>query len=434
MKLGATITMKQELKLRQILSPQLIQMLKTFHMPYSELLQSVEEATQDNVLLEVTQSDQLLDYAYKNIRKNSDTQQKDFSEFLPSYDETENIYDYLTKQLKLEHLGKKEYELAKILIENIDDRGYLANFYEIRDNIVSKQKTDPRKIKEALRIIQSFEPDGIGARDLKECLLIQVDNYQFESEKLRSVIKIVIQKYLEDLSQEKYQKIATKLKLEIDGVKVVHDFIKNNLNPNPGNLFKNNNTNHFVIPSFELFVEGNKITINNLEQKYGIKINISQKQLALLKDPSIDEATKTYLKERLQKAKELVNNIEKRYENLEKLVSYIIERQSNFAFKGPIYLEPLLQGEVANYLNISPSTVSRIVNTKYIQTPYGAYPLKQLCPRSHFGKTQERLRLIVRDVLEKHPNKSDDKISKILKNDGIDIARRTVTKYRHLVM
>jgi RNA polymerase sigma-54 factor len=173
-----------------------------------------------------------------------------------------------------------------------------------------------------------------------------------------------------------------------------------------------------------------KVALTNLEQKMGLQVGLSQDHEKVLKDPQLDEKTKQFLEEKLKKAKELVENIQKRYENLEKLAAFVANRQRQFVEKGVAFLEPLLQKDIAGYLGISPSTVSRIVSAKYIQTPHGLFALKRLCPRSHFGKTSVRLQQIIKETIAKNPGLSDQKVSKILQSQGIQIARRTVAKHR----
>jgi len=126
-----------------------------------------------------------------------------------------------------------------------------------------------------------------------------------------------------------------------------------------------------------------------------------------------------------------MDHIQKRRENLDNLATFILSHQEDFVVKGTSRLKPLLQQEVADHLGLSPSTISRIVSSKYIDTPHGILPFKSLCPRRYFGKTKERLHQLIEDVLNENPTLSDEKIRALLQNQHIDIARRTVAKYRN---
>jgi RNA polymerase sigma-54 factor len=434
MKITQNLSTQQVMKLQQALHPKLIQMLKTFNYTYPDLVNKIKNEAEENVALEIIQNDQLSDTYLRSKKDNSNFMgNQDISEYAKDNKDNIRIYDYVLSQLDIEHLNKKDHQIALDLIDDLDDRGYITNYDQIKEPIKTKHQVKDRKVHDILKIIQNFEPEGVGARSLKECLLIQLKSHQFENQLLESFIQKIITYHLEQLSEKKYDQIAKTLKIEPEGVMAVEEFIKSNLNPNPGANFITKKFSEYVIPSFEVAFDSNEISITNLEQKQGIQIQISSHYLKMLENPDLDQETKEFLTQKIAAAKELVNNLNKRYENLEKLARFIVEKQSLFIKKGALYLEPLLQKNIAETLNITPSTVSRIVASKYIQTPHGLFSLKQLCPRNHFGKTAERLKLIIKDLIADHPTLSDENISLLLKVDGIDIARRTVTKYRHLI-
>jgi RNA polymerase sigma-54 factor len=424
MNLKQQLTQKQMLKLQQILTPKLIQMLKTFQLPYIDLVNKVLAEAEENVALEITNQDQVLDYYAEAMAD----KQQDVADFAYSNKEV-GLDEYLLNQLNLEHLGKKEYEIALRIIEAINNRGFIDNYYDLRQGIVADYKVQARKVDEVLKIVQSFEPEGVAARSLKEALLIQLDSQEFENQHLVSVIRKVIKDYLDDL-YEKPEKVAQALNIEIEGVQAIIDFIKHNLNPNPAINFSNEGELAHIVPSFEIKVKGEKLEIINMEQEKGIKLMVSAKYQAMLEDKGLDAKTKQYIKEKIAKAKEMIANINKRYENLEKLVQIIAHKQRRFFYQGGHYLQPLLQKDIAQELDVSASTISRIVSSKYIQTPYGIFSFKAFCPRNHFGKTKERLKYIIIDLIKNEPKLSDQQISLLLNNQGIDIARRTVNKYR----
>jgi RNA polymerase sigma-54 factor len=429
--LRQTVGLKQQLKLSQMLSPRMIQMLKTFQMSYADLAESAAHQVKENVLLEVVRYDSL-STEYLGRRKSSDGfQSKDFSEYTAAKSDKDRLDTYLMSQLELERLSSKDHKIAEFLISHINDRGYLESWETVSAETMAQFSIDMRKLNQILKIIQSFEPEGVGARTLSECLLIQLEQQEFDSERLRQVFKQVITTHLDALSEQRYSDVAKVLGVEPEGVEAIAEFIRNNLNPSPGASFSGSDVRH-VIPSFESYIEDEKLVVVNLEESKGLQLGLNARYMAMLQDPGTDKETRTYLEERFQKAKELIDHIQRRRETIQRLAVYVIEKQRLFMHYGPLYLEPLLQKDVANYLGLSNSTVSRIVSGKYIQTPHGVFALKQLCPRGHFGKTSIRLRQIVRDLGLRHPDYSDEKLRVLLRKMGLDMARRTIAKYRKL--
>ena len=421
--------LSQNLQLKIILHPQMIQMLKIFQMNYADFLNYLQKETEENIFLEINKFDALPEYIMNHKKDHKDKH----LENMISEDLQKSLINNLMTQLNLVNIAEKDYIVAQKLIENINSRGYLENFEQIKSKLKESLKVADRKINSVLKIIQSFEPDGVGARNLKECLLIQIEAQNFENPQLNDIFKKIIKNHLEDLSNRKYQKIAEKLKINVDAVEYATAFIKNNLNPSPGNRFTDNNLNNHIIPSFEIKLTSSKFSLINLEQKTGMQLKISSKYLEMLKDKNLDAKTKKYLQEKLQKAEELVENTQQRQENLQKIAEYIVSFQEDFWLKDPGYLKPLLQAELANKFEVSPSTVSRILASKYIQTLDGVLPLKILCPRNYFGKTKVHLQKTLANLFEKHSGFSDQQISTLLKKQGINIARRTVTKYRNML-
>lgn len=432
MQLRTVIAQKQIQTLKQMLAPKLIQMLKTFNLSYHDLVETIAQEAGDNVFLDVVRYDQLTDSYGGKVRKSNEATNRDVSDYAADTGKG-SLQSHLMNQLELEHLGEKEYAIAVKLIDHIDDRGYLPDYDAAKAEIRALLDVADRKIHDVLKIIHTFEPDGVGARSLKECLLIQVEAYNFDNDELRECLEEMIKDHLDDLAEQKYAKIAKAMQLDLEDITQMHAFIRSNLTHNPGSGFSQVSYTEITIPSFEVVMSDGRIMLTNLEKEQGIQIEISDKYLSIINDPDTDEATRTFLKEKLKRAEELVDNLKRRHENLEKLVRFILNRQQRFIEKGTIFMEPLLQVELSKEIGISSSTVSRIVSSKYIQTPHGVFALKQLCPRSHFGKTAERLKLIIADVFERHPGLSDEKMRQVLKKEGLDIARRTIAKYRSLI-
>jgi RNA polymerase sigma-54 factor len=279
--------------------------------------------------------------------------------------------------------------------------------------------------------VQCFEPDGVGARDLPECLLLQIEAYDFESEELEALLRKVVENHLEDLEAKDFAKVGAALGLPATGVAEIAGFIKNNLNPLPGSLFGGEACQ--VIPSFAVEKKGAGYKVVNLETTYGPLIKLSPSYLKMLADPKTDEKTKDFLKERLKRAKELMEDTAKRKETMEKIAGRIVAEQKDFLDKGLIWLKPLSQKSLADEFGLHPSTISRTVAAKYIQTAHGLFPLKLLCPRGPKGLTAARLKAMLVELIKsekKGEALSDEQLSDLMKEKGADLDRRTVAYYR----
>ncbi|NBV43056.1 hypothetical protein EBR96_09865, partial [bacterium] len=418
--LRQTVMLKQELKLAQILSPKMIQMLRMFNMSYSDLLDRVNEEVRENVVLEVVKYDQLGEYSMaRRSRNDMEFMGRDVADFAKASSDKDQLHTYLLSQLELENLNDLDREIAEHLIQNIDDRGYILNYAEVRDGLIAKFAVEDRKVLQILRVIHSFEPDGVGARSLKECLSIQIDNYSFENERLREVLRQAVKHQLDELAAQQYDKVARFLGIEPAGAEALGEFIKQNLNPNPGAQFSNAQFNMHVIPSFEVYLEDDVMVLTNLEKSKGIQLGISEKYSQMLSDPKLDAETRQYLEIQMNRAKEMIDNVQRRLDSLDNIVKFILNRQIEFLRHGYLYMVPLLQKEVAEKMEMSSSTVSRIVSSKYIQTQWGLFSLKQLCPRDHFGQTAKRLELVILQTIKDNPQLSDLRLSKLLAERGI---------------
>ncbi|MBN2058056.1 MAG: RNA polymerase factor sigma-54 [Candidatus Saganbacteria bacterium] len=424
--------LRQSLEL--LLSPRLLQMLKVLSLPYPELIEQIAKEAEENPVLEVERRDEYVELiryltSDKKIRKEAD-----FNE-LPGLENIGNVekslIDHLLEQLALEDIEEVQAGMARHIIENIDDFGYVINYPRLREKIMAEFNVSRPTVDKALKLIQAFEPEGVGARDLKECLLIQIEAHSFENEALQEVLRQAVEKHLGDLSEQNYDKVAKALNIPVKGVVEIANFIKSNLEPNPGSSF-GSQTRH-VIPSFAVEKTDNGYQVINLETKYGPVINISQRYLNMLDDPKTDEKTKEFLKDKLKKAKQLLEDFHKRSETLEQIIRKIIGTQKAFLEKGITWLVPLTQKSLADEFGLHPSTISRTVTQKYIQTPQGLFPLKLLCPRGPKGLTVARTKALLVETVrneDKAAPLSDSQLTEKLKQLGARIDRRTVAYYR----
>ena len=430
--LGQELNIAQTLEM--ILSPRMLQMLKILNMNYVDLAEEIEKNTEENVMLELEKPDRLLEYI-KHISAERIPKKEIPGEELPGIetlaDTYESLEDHLLKQLDLEEMDETERKIAETLISNIDDRGYLKNYEQVSEAIRKELNVDQKKIDEVLGIIQGFEPEGVAARDLKECLLIQVKEHNFETPQLEEILEKAIKHHLEDLAQKDFDRISKALGIPRSGAVQLAEFIKNNLNPNPGTSYSEKE--NCVIPSFSITKEKDGYKVVNLEKTYGPVIKLSPTYQKMLMDRNSDAESVRFLKEKLEGAKEFLENLEKRHKTMEEIVNLIVGSQTRYFESDSSQLEPLMQKDMAEKFGLHPSTISRAVNNKYLQTQKGVVALKYLCPRNIKGLTSHKIQKLIEEIIRSEDKKSplnDDQIAERLKGEGIPLKRRTVALYR----
>lgn len=429
--LRPTTQLKTQLSMRQVLSPKLIQRFRLFQQSYSDLLGHVQRELEDNVYLEMTRSDQLDSYRVSASPSSSvSTSDTHWSEWVVAPDDKANLSTFLVKQALLLGLSDEDHAMLMALIEGVDVRGYLQGYDDIKAAIKAKWGVDDRKVRSLLRLLQGFEPDGVGARTLSECLHIQIESHDFEDEALRALLKAVVTGYLDDVAEGRHERLAEAFGLTLSGVEALVSFMRDNLNPNPGAGFGVGGAQPLIVPSYEVLCEGHELICTNLESERGIQLGVSSSYQAMLADPLLDDASKAFLLEKQEKALTLIETLQRRREGLDALMKVLVSKQRLFFEHGPPYLIPLLQKEVAQSIGLSPSTVSRIVASKYVSTSHGVFQLRQLCPLRLCGTTAKRLEWMVGDLCVSHPGISDRELTAVLNDRGVPIARRTVTKYR----
>ncbi|MDI6731398.1 MAG: RNA polymerase factor sigma-54 [Candidatus Margulisbacteria bacterium] len=430
--LGLQPELRQTLELQ--LAPRLIQMLKILNLSYADLVERINKEAEENVVLEVERQDQYLELIrYLNSDKKI-KKEADFSE-MPGLENVkkvaESLEEHLLHQLELENLDPAPKNIGQKIIGNIDDFGFVVNYPALREKIMAEFSVSRPTVDKVLKIIQGFEPEGVGARDAKECLLIQIGAYSFENEELQDILYQAVEKYLPAIAEGNLTQLAAGLKVSQSAATEIINFIKNNLNPNPGQAF--GGETKFIIPSFSVEKSGAGYQVINLETRYGPTLNLSRQYQKMLENPKTDEKTRTFLLEKLKRAKDLMEDFAKRTETLEKIVRKIIETQEAFFDKGIVFLTPLSQKSLAQEYGLHPSTISRTVAEKYIQTEKGAFPLKFLCPRGTKGFTVPRLKDMVSEIIkgeDKNNPLSDGEITEKMHALGAKIDRRTTAYYR----
>jgi RNA polymerase sigma-54 factor len=445
MRLTHDVFLEQQQKL--LMTPELRQAIAILQMSTLELTEYVQRELEENPFLEEREESGEIE---KDNDSSDNTKMEEWMEYFHDRDigyssqekEEEKSFDnFLTRRPSLyEHLefqlhiaSKKEDDLAigNYLIGSIDSNGYLCVDL---DEVASKLNVRREKVQEALELIQSFHPHGVGARDLAECLLLQLRHYGKESQ----IAWDIINYHLGDLAQGKLNKIAQALAVPVQEIQDIGDLIRT-LDPRPGLQYSNNNEIKYILPDvFVEKVEGEYIVIVN-DFNFP-RLIINQVYKSILRQPnSFSQDAKKYLEDKMGSAIWLIRSIEQRRMTLYKVARCIVDIQTQFLDGGVEYLKPLNLKQVADIVEVHESTVSRATTNKYIQTPQGLFELKYFFSTGvelHHG-SQKVSSKSIKHMLEEivaaeDPTKplSDDAITKILNKKGIRISRRTVAKYR----
>lgn len=353
----------------------------------------------------------------------------------PSYEQTlaksTSLVDHLLWQLGFSSVSPKEKEIGVLLIGDIDDNGYLRSSLE---EIAASSESTLESVVKVLKIVQDFDPPGVGARNLRECLLIQIKQLRLTG----TLPDVIVTDYLEDLEKNRYQHIAKECNVPLG--EVVHACkVVESLEPKPGRPFYSEE-NHYIIPDIHVVKrDGRYIVVLNDDGMPKLKISPYYRSLLRSKD-QVADTTKSYLEEKFKSALWLVRSIEQRNRTIRLVAESIVKFQEVFLEKGVNFLKPLILKQVADDISMHESTVSRVTTNKYMYTPQGVYELKFFFNSSltRIGNGSESLSSVAvrekirRMVLEEDPAcpLKDQDIVRCLEEDDIEIARRTVTKYR----
>jgi RNA polymerase sigma-54 factor len=353
---------------------------------------------------------------------------------LPSYDQTltrlPSLSDHLQWQLNLSTSDPVVVKSGEWIIGNLDDDGYLRSTLDE----LSQQSGIPLKVTEqALVLIQGFDPTGVGARDLRECLLIQIRQLYLQG----SLVEKIIESHLPDLEKRKYAAIAKALNVTPQEVMEASQTIIHELEPKPGRPFIVSDTNYVVPDVYVIKIDDRYVVQLNEEGLPKVRINSYYRKLLRHKD-NIDKVTKEYVEERLRSAQWLIKGMEQRNKTIFRVAESIVKFQLDFLDHGISHLKPMVLKDVAEDISMHESTISRVTTNKYIHTPQGIFPMKYFFTTGFAaGMGAEISSLTVKDVIQKMIREEDSgsplkdqQIVDALKSRGIDIARRTVAKYR----
>lgn len=464
------IGIKQSLNLSQslVMTPQLQQAIKLLQLSRMELENLINTELVENPLLEesvesesTTQSNtevqsaeqanqqksaeenpqQGEDFNWENYIENSRStpslpSYRGSDEELPTYENTltqpQSLTEHLLWQLKLSELSDPQKVLGEVIIGNVNEEGYLQATLE---EMASQQNVDPSEVEAVLYHIQDFDPIGVAARDLKECLQVQLEDLGYSDQYL----ELMVDNHLPDLEKKNYQAIAKTLGLTIDGV-IERVKIIEELEPKPGRQF-GGSPSHYIIPDIYVMKRGDEYVVM-LNEDGLPKLKISPFYKKLFEETNAQKGdTKDYVQGKLRSAVWLIRSIHQRQRTIYKVTESIVRQQREFFDKGIAFLKPMVLRDVANDIGMHESTISRVTTNKYVHTPRGIFELKFFfnsgISRVSGGdvaseSVKEKVKAIIATEPPAHPF-SDQKIVELLLKENINIARRTVAKYREML-
>ncbi|MEG2771136.1 MAG: RNA polymerase factor sigma-54 [Alistipes sp.] len=460
------INQKQVLSLQQKLSPQQIQMIKLLELPTLQLEQRVKQEIEENIVLEEAERDPEDEEKPQQISVDDYLREDD----TPSYKSHINNYskddkerpvyisggrslpEYLIEQLGYHDLTEREMHLATFLIGSIDDDGYLRRDLEsISDDIAFTLGLEvlPEELERLLKIIQELEPVGIGSRNLQECLLLQINREPLTTRAQRLARKILTS-YFEEFIKKHYDKLMARLQVSTDDFREAVDEIKR-LSPKPGNLYVEGgaDTTPYVIPDFILdYSDGHfDLSLNS----YNIpEVKINRRYVEMIREMvsangTVNEKDKEalqFVKSKIDSAKWFISAIKQRHDTLMRTMQEILSYQNEYFKEGDkSRLRPMILKDIADRTGLDVSTISRVVNSKYVQTQFGIILLKSLFSEAMQTDSGEEVSSYeIKNILQecikeedKHRPLTDETLMDILKIKGYRIARRTVAKYREML-
>ena len=345
------------------------------------------------------------------------------------------LQKHLQWQVSLSNLSDNDKSLADSIIDYVNNDGYLVkDIFEIFDDVFLNTEVSLDELIAVQHFLQNLDPVGTCAKNIQESLLVQVENSK-ENINLKDKALILLNEFFTEYTENKTKTILKNLNLTIDDFELIDDLIKKQ-NPRPGNIIQNKKNIDYIIPDIQITKDKSDWTIkSNKAISPEIKIN---KNYIDIDEKNLSNEDKTYVKEKLQEAKLFIKNINYRNNTLLLLSKRIFQKQKSFFDHGIENLVPMNLKDVADDIGVHESTVSRLTNGKYMETPFGVFELKfffSVAIKSEGDSSLssisvvEKIKKIIMSENKKHPL-SDNKIKGILNNEGIEIARRTVAKYR----
>ncbi|UYZ21508.1 RNA polymerase factor sigma-54 [Mesobacillus jeotgali] len=432
MDLKAGLWQKQTLKLA--MTQELTQAIALLQYSAQELAAFLEAKSMENPLMQVdfkniSNFDASMDSTRKTRKKTFERDQKNLIEQIGG-GATDTLEDYLLSQLNLLKASPEEKLILHELIENIDENGYL-NLE--KENLIKMFSVEEELVDSAFFKLQSLDPAGIAAKDLQECLLLQIMRQKRTPE--NELALTIIRDHFLLFAEKKWKALAKMLGVETRDIQKVHDEIQK-LNPRPGAAFQREKL-AYIVPDVVVKQEGSELSVSVFD-KLIPKVSFNDgyfRQLSAHGDPEVNK----FLQEKQGDYQWIRRSLEQRKETLLKVSMKIIEKQHDFFLKGPAHLKPMTMREVADELEIHESTVSRTVREKYMQTPAGTYELKSfftsaIATTENDQASSQNVKAAIEQYIKEEDKKkpiSDQKLVEMLEeNEGMVVSRRTVAKYR----
>jgi len=368
--------------------------------------------------------DEYLDTGYRN-REVEDSDKPSFETFLT---QTPSLEEHLNWQLGLSDAGPEKSEIARLIIGNLNEDGYLSVSLE---EICSLAGCSMEDAADALKAVQFMDPVGVGARDLRECLLLQLENLELED----SLAYRIVNEHLGLLEGHKFKEIASHTNSTFNEVVQAVECIKH-LIPKPGLKYSNQKPN-YVQPEVTISkVDDEFVILLNDEGMPQLRLNANYREL--LKSNGVSGETKSFLREKFRSAVDLLRSVNQRKQTIYKVCVCIVNRQKEFLENGYSHLHPMLIKDVASELGVHSSTISRVVTNKYVDTPQGVMELRKFFTMGLDNQDGESLSIVqvkmkIKKLLENEDRKkpySDNQLEQLLRRENIFINRRTVAKYR----
>jgi RNA polymerase sigma-54 factor len=464
------LELRQQLKLTQqlIMTPQLQMAIKLLQLSRLELLDQIHQELEENPALEevpeAQQEERNTDQVSKTEAESADNKEVtideklpddiDWSNYIDEYNSVgrasfetesrdspryeafiskkESLNDHLIWQLAMSFPAEYEQELGSLIIGNLNKDGYLDVPLE---DLVAVSGASPEQVQDALELVQSFDPVGVAARNLGECLLIQASHLGIDTPLITAIIK----NHMNHLENKNYKAISRALKVKFDEVVDAVNVIRG-LEPRPGRAYSDE-TPQYIVPDIYVYkVDDEFVIMLNDDGMPKLRVNSLYKKSLRQKEKLPGEA-ENYIQDKMRSAAWLIKSIHQRQKTIYKVMDSILRYQREFFEKGIAYLKPMVLRDVAQDIEMHESTISRVTTNKYAYTPQGIFELKYFfnssIRRSHGGEiasasVQQKIKDIIANENPRKPY-SDDKIAKLLKEDNIKIARRTVAKYREIL-
>jgi RNA polymerase sigma-54 factor len=458
-----TLSLAQTQQLQMVLAPQLRQSLEMLQVPILELRAMIQKELEQNPTIEEAPAevsaeqtepkepasekdkelefdkefealsridDEWRDYFFQNIQNSpytkDDAERRQF--LLDSLPQMESLQEHLLEQLSMSDLSDNDKQIGELIIGNINDEAYLTTS---TDDLAASANCDKHQIEDVLSAIQDFHPIGVGARDLRECLLLQLERLG----KTDTLAENIVKDHLDKLAGKKFNDIAKLLQVSVEDIQHAAKIIAT-LDPKPGRIFSADIATYIQPEVVVQKVDGQYVVVLNDDQLPHVRI--SKYYRDMLSDPTTTNEVKSYIRERIRSGAFLIKSIHQRQSTIYRIASEIVKTQTDFLEHGISHLKPLTMAEIARIVGVHETTVSRAVSGKYMKTPNQIYDMKYFfTPGIRTSDGTEISNKTVRDIIatmvdNESPSAplSDQDIMELLQKRGINIARRTIAKYR----